>query len=113
MNRSPRDRIKNIHDNILRKIERIKRSHNTTELTNQDIALAMARYSYVHRSTMSDEEMELLDDLLTKLDQLHMDIINMYHWGGKTEAQIGEVFGRNRMWVSRRLREAYEMMRKK
>lgn len=113
MNKKTRE----LFNGVLRKIKKNKKHLNKKELTNKDIAISMAEYSVTHLSTISDEKREMLDDMLTLLDELHMDIVNMYFWGGKTMEQIAQVYGKDgntgTKWVSRRLQEAYKMMRGK
>lgn len=111
MNPASRKHLEEITSGILSKIRKTKNSINKRELTNQDIALIMAQYSLTHLSTLSDEKREMLDDLLTKLDQQRFDIVSMYFWGGKSMEQIAQVYSKSKMWVSRKLKESYEIMR--
>lgn len=115
MSESPNEKIKRLTKGILKKIERNKKNLYDRELSNEDIALVIAQYSAVHTSTISDEDRDRLDDMLVKLDKIHFDVVNMYYWGGKTMQEIGEQYGHGgssgKKWTSRKLVEAYEIMR--
>jgi len=121
---SPQARLRRITANVFTKIEKSKRRLNGRELTNTisdpdskivsktDIELAMTKYAFVHVTTLPEEQQDLLNGLLAKLDQLHFDIITMYYHNGKTMEQIAQVYNKPKMWVSRNLQESYEIMRR-
>lgn len=127
MKESSHDRLKRLSEGIFRRIERNKIRLSSRELTNtvsdpefrdistEEIQYVMSQYSFLDVATMPDKKREVLDELLSKLDQLHFDIVTMYYHHGKSMNQIAEVYNKpgDRTWVSRRLKEAYEVMRKK
>lgn len=107
--------LRDLANGVIRKINIKKRKLWEREITNVDIENLLTQYNLVHQSSWTDDKRELLDECLAKLDQIHFDIVTMYWYSGKTQAQIAEVYGRehDRYWVSRMLGEAYKIMRSK
>lgn len=112
LNDTPKDRVRKITKGILAKISKQKRNMNAREVSNEEVALVMAQYSITHLSTISDEDRDRLDEMLTRLDQQLFDIVSLYFWGGKTLEQIAETYGKSHTWVGNKLTEAYEVMRR-
>jgi len=111
-------RIKEKLDIVKRKIGRNSRrvlrkfSHNKRrELTNQDLTIALSYSAAWPKCSLTEEQMEDLDDRLARLSQKEMHIVRLYFYEGKTQDEIGGLFGHNRSWACRQIQRCLDVMR--
>lgn len=83
------------------------------EITNYDLDYALKCYlaDKMPQRSLTDEQLEDLDDRMARLDKDQMMIIRLYYYEGKTQDEIATFFGRDQSWVCRQVQLCLGIMR--
>lgn len=108
--RDIKSHIANQFQLILKKITGDKESR---ELSNNQEIVNLAIESAFNISSASDETLELVGALLAKLENKdHMQVIDLYFMQQRTQEEVALELKKSQKWVSNKIKEALEVMRK-
>ena len=104
-------KIKTNAHHILNKFKPKKTRYR--EITNYDLDYALKCYlaDRMPQRNLTDEQLEDLDDRMARLDKDEMTIIRLYYYEGKTQEEIGILFGHDHSWVCRQVQRCLGIMR--